>query len=158
MFVCSPVFPVWQLYTFSTHLGFLRVTLDEKSGIIGGLEFVDNRTHAEERTSFVTFMAKLEPIQLPRATQPFFQTVYDELSHVLPGNTISYGELARKAGKPGAARAVGQAMARNKHCLLIPCHRVLPANGSIGSYRWGGDRKSALLKMETTGHEGWKQI
>lgn len=72
------------------------------------------------------------------------------------GTTLSYGDLARRAGRPGAARAAGGAVGRNPVSLLIPCHRVIAADGSLGGYgtaAWGGteaalDLKAALLALE----------
>ena len=72
------------------------------------------------------------------------------------GATASYGEVARRAGRPGAARATGGAVSRNPIGLLIPCHRVIAADGSLGGYgaaAWGGveaalDLKAALLALE----------
>ena len=64
------------------------------------------------------------------------------------GETVSYGELAARAGNPKAARAVGTACARNPVPIVVPCHRVLPGTGRLGSYRGGPERKAALLELE----------
>lgn len=72
------------------------------------------------------------------------------------GTTLSYGEVARRAGRPGAARAAGGAIGRNPVGLLVPCHRVIAADGSLGGYgaaAWGGtgaalDLKASLLRLE----------
>ncbi len=61
---------------------------------------------------------------------------------------VTYGELARAIGKPGASRAVGQAVGANPVAWLIPCHRVLRSDGGLGGYRWGADRKRSLLAWE----------
>ena len=81
---------------------------------------------------------------------PFARRVYRALRHVRPGRTVSYGELARRAGSPRAARAVGQAMARNPLALVVPCHRVLASNGKPGGFSAaGGSRtKAKLLAIE----------
>jgi methylated-DNA-[protein]-cysteine S-methyltransferase len=70
----------------------------------------------------------------------FQQEVWRALREIPCGETRSYGELARAVGRPGAARAVGQANARNPLPVLVPCHRVLAADGGIGGYlgSWGG--------------------
>jgi AraC family transcriptional regulator of adaptative response/methylated-DNA-[protein]-cysteine methyltransferase len=60
----------------------------------------------------------------------------------------SYGELARQLGAPGAARAVGQAVGANPVAWIIPCHRVLRGSGAVGGYRWGAERKRAMLAWE----------
>lgn len=74
-----------------------------------------------------------------------------------PGSTASYGEVARMIGKAGAARAVGGAVARNPIGLVIPCHRVIAGDGSIGGYGggwWGGRQAGLELKQELLAREG----
>jgi methylated-DNA-[protein]-cysteine S-methyltransferase len=83
----------------------------------------------------------------PRGT-PFQLRVWQELRRIPWGQTISYGELARRVGNPKASRAVGQANAVNPIPLIIPCHRVINANGSLGGYSSGPDRKRWLLRHE----------
>jgi methylated-DNA-[protein]-cysteine S-methyltransferase len=83
----------------------------------------------------------------PRA-HPFRRRVLGELAKVRFGHTLSYGELARRAGKPGAARAVGGVMAKNPLPLVVPCHRVLAANDRIGGFTGGLGLKRALLSLE----------
>ena len=87
---------------------------------------------------------------------PFARRVYTELRQVRRGETISYGELARRAGSPRAARGVGQVMARNPIPLLIPCHRVLSSNGGLGGFSSarGLSDKKALLRLESGREEG----
>ena len=65
-----------------------------------------------------------------------------------PGDTISYGELAAAVGHPGAARAVGTVMANNPIPIIIPCHRVLASDGTLGGYGGGLDMKRELLRIE----------
>ena len=79
---------------------------------------------------------------------PFQRQVWQALQHIPRGATRSYGELAAAIGRPGAARAVGRAVASNPVAVLVPCHRVLPAAGGAGGYRWGSGRKAALLDWE----------
>ena len=76
--------------------------------------------------------------------------VWKALKRVPAGQTITYGELAKRAGYPGAARAVGSAVACNPLPVVIPCHRVVPASGGIGKYsaKGGVRRKRELLDME----------
>ena len=64
------------------------------------------------------------------------------------GQTCSYAELAARAGRPGAARAVGQAMARNPWPIIVPCHRVVASDGGLGGYGGGLDMKERLLRLE----------
>jgi methylated-DNA-[protein]-cysteine S-methyltransferase len=83
----------------------------------------------------------------PRGT-PFQLRVWQELRRIPWGQTISYGELARRVGNPKASRAVGQANAVNPIPLIVPCHRVIAADGSLGGYSSGLDRKRWLLDHE----------
>ena len=77
----------------------------------------------------------------------FQREVWAELSRIPYGETISYGELARRVGRPNGPRAVGQANGRNPIPIIVPCHRVLASNG-IGGYGGGLRVKRALLELE----------
>ena len=83
----------------------------------------------------------------------FSRRVWEVLRRVPRGTTVTYGELARRAGVPGAARAVGTAMARNPLPLFVPCHRVVPASGGLGAYSGGRgpETKAWLLALERFG-------
>jgi methylated-DNA-[protein]-cysteine S-methyltransferase len=83
-----------------------------------------------------------------RIEAPFRSAVLEELARVPYGATTTYGELARRAGRPRAARAVGVVMNRNPIPIVLPCHRVVGANGSLVGYGGGLDRKEALLRLE----------
>src|SRR5271167_1604455 len=74
--------------------------------------------------------------------------VWRFLLSVKPGRVISYSELAAGAGAPKAVRAAAGACAANRLAVLVPCHRALRADGGLGGYRWGLDRKRALLDAE----------
>ena len=74
--------------------------------------------------------------------------VWEALQRIPPGSTRTYGEIARDIGRPGAARAVGVACGSNRLAVLIPCHRVVRGDGDLGGYRWGVERKRALLERE----------
>jgi methylated-DNA-[protein]-cysteine S-methyltransferase len=94
---------------------------------------------AHERTEFDI------PMELDGTS--FQKEVWAELSRIPYGDTISYGELARRVGRPKAPRAVGQANGRNPIAIIVPCHRVLASNG-IGGYGGGLPMKRALLALE----------
>ncbi|MBR0650585.1 methylated-DNA--[protein]-cysteine S-methyltransferase [Roseomonas terrae] len=79
---------------------------------------------------------------------PFQRRVWAALRDIPPGRTETYGALAARIGHPGAARAVARACAANPVALLVPCHRVVPADGGTGGWRWGAERKRALLMRE----------
>jgi O-6-methylguanine DNA methyltransferase len=79
---------------------------------------------------------------------PFQQNVWSRLCEIPYGETISYGELARRIGNPKASRAVGLANGRNPVAIIVPCHRVIGANGSLTGYGGGLERKTWLLDHE----------
>ena len=87
------------------------------------------------------------PFRWPEAT-PFRLKVWRELAKVPWGQTVTYGQLARKIGRPAAARAVGQACGANPLPLLIPCHRVLAGDGGWGGFSCGAAWKQLLLQQE----------
>ncbi len=78
----------------------------------------------------------------------FQQRVWQALREIPPGQTASYADIAQRIGSPKAVRAVAQACAANHIAVAIPCHRVVRTDGSISGYRWGVERKQALLTME----------
>jgi AraC family transcriptional regulator of adaptative response/methylated-DNA-[protein]-cysteine methyltransferase len=78
----------------------------------------------------------------------FQKRVWDALRQVPPGTTVGYAELAVRIGRPEAARAVAGACAANALAVAIPCHRVVRADGGLSGYRWGVERKRALLDRE----------
>ncbi len=83
----------------------------------------------------------------------FDRRVLDEVRRIPSGRTATYGEIARRVGRPRAARAVGNAVARNPAVVVIPCHRVLPSDGSIGNYSGeGGPRTKARLLAQEGAH------
>ncbi len=74
--------------------------------------------------------------------------IYEVVSAIPPGSTLTYAEVAARAGRPGAARAVGAAMARNPMAPIIPCHRVVGSDGDLRGYGGGLLMKQAMLEME----------
>ena len=85
---------------------------------------------------------------------PFQRQVWAALLQIPYGETITYGELARRIGQPAAVRAVGLANGRNPVSLIVPCHRVIGASGKLTGYGGGMDRKRALLALESRGRAG----
>jgi methylated-DNA-[protein]-cysteine S-methyltransferase len=88
------------------------------------------------------------PYDLRLMRSPFRRSVLEELATTHRGDTLRYGELAARVGNPKAARAVGTACATNPVPIVVPCHRVLPATGGVGSYGGGPARKVQLLELE----------
>jgi methylated-DNA-[protein]-cysteine S-methyltransferase len=87
-------------------------------------------------------------LPLAPAGTPFQRRVWDELTRIPWGTTITYGELAARAGHPGAARAVGAAVGRNPISIVVPCHRVVGADATLTGYAGGVERKAYLLALE----------
>ncbi len=88
------------------------------------------------------------PVDLTLVRSPFQAEVLAALTAVPRGSVTTYGELARRIGHPGAARAVGTALGRNPVPIVVPCHRVLPSTGGLGGYGGGTERKRLLLELE----------
>ena len=84
----------------------------------------------------------------------FQEAVWQALRRIPPGETRSYAEIAAAAGHPGATRAAGSANGANPVAVLIPCHRVIRGDGTLGGYAWGLEIKRALLEGERQGFKG----
>ncbi|MCL5948781.1 MAG: methylated-DNA--[protein]-cysteine S-methyltransferase [Actinobacteria bacterium] len=123
------------------------------------------RNHwVEDATAFPDVIAQLHDyfagkrtgfdVALCPAGTSFQQRVWDALCEIPYGETRSYGEIARRIGQPGAARAVGLANARNPIAVIIPCHRVVGANGALTGYAGGLETKRVLLDLEQTRQPG----
>jgi methylated-DNA-[protein]-cysteine S-methyltransferase len=97
------------------------------------------------------FAGKRAAFDLPLAMHgtPFQMRVWSALRGIPFGATASYGEIARRIGSPGASRAVGGANHRNPIAIIVPCHRVIGANGSLTGYGGGEARKRKLLALES---------
>jgi methylated-DNA-[protein]-cysteine S-methyltransferase len=152
-----------QWITFATALGRLRLAWTADG--ISALRFTKGLDREESITApawvheairlLLSHLAgqpqKLTEIPLDLSDlTPFQRRVAEVLRATAPGQTISYGEVALLAGRPGAARAVGQAVKANPILILIPCHRVVAANGPGGWSAFGTpERKARLLKLES---------
>lgn len=87
-------------------------------------------------------------LRLAARGTPFQLQVWSALQEIPPGETRTYGELAREIGRPSAARAVGRANATNPICVIVPCHRVIGADGSLTGFAFGEAIKARLLAHE----------
>jgi len=153
--------PIGRLLVVSGPAGVVRVAFEEDpedvalaqvASVLGPRLIGTDRELATERDALSAYFEGGEPYALPvdlrLAAAPFRRAVLDELRAVPSGKTVSYGELAARAGNPRAARAVGTACARNPVPVVVPCHRVLPSTGRLGSYAGGPERKATLLELE----------
>ncbi len=102
------------------------------------------------RQLFDYFAGRRASFDLPLAPHgtPFQERVWAEIARIPFGETITYAQLAARAGAPGSARAAGAATGRNPHSIVVPCHRVLGSDGSLTGYAGGLDRKARLLAIE----------
>jgi AraC family transcriptional regulator of adaptative response/methylated-DNA-[protein]-cysteine methyltransferase len=137
---------------------------------LAGLGFVDGERE-EALDDFRRRWPQARFAADPRATEPFARRVFDPaewrtplplapigtrfdlevwrlLLEIAPGATATYGEIARRLGRPSAARAVGGAVGRNPIAFVVPCHRVIGAGGALTGYHWGIPRKQAMLAYE----------
>jgi AraC family transcriptional regulator of adaptative response/methylated-DNA-[protein]-cysteine methyltransferase len=106
---------------------------------------------SESVDKLLNYLAGEQPdLQLPLDIQAtaFQWRVWENLRAIPYGETRSYGEVAKAMGQPTAVRAVARACATNPVAMVIPCHRVIREDQSLGGYRWGLERKDALLEQE----------
>jgi AraC family transcriptional regulator of adaptative response/methylated-DNA-[protein]-cysteine methyltransferase len=152
--------PLGRLLVARTERGVCSVAMgDRDPQLIKALreEFSEAKIERDDKTLHATVQVVLDHLNskqphlnLPldiRATA-FQRQVWEKLRSIPYGATLSYGEVARSLGKPGAVRAVGRACATNPVALVIPCHRVVREDRSLGGYRWGLERKQKLLDQE----------
>lgn len=93
----------------------------------------------------------MRDIPLDLNVTPFVQDVLEQLRMVPPGEVVTYGEIARRLGKPNASRAVGTACAMNPATIIVPCHRIVPKSGGVGNYTSEGGPKVKLKLLEREG-------
>jgi methylated-DNA-[protein]-cysteine S-methyltransferase len=100
------------------------------------------------RAYFDGDLAALDDLAVEQPGNPYFQAAWKAMRDVPAGTTVSYQELAGRIGDPGTARAAGFACARNQVVLIVPCHRVIRTDGTLGDYYYGLDVKRWLLRHE----------
>jgi methylated-DNA-[protein]-cysteine S-methyltransferase len=146
--------------TISTSIGELTLFVDDDGAItrldFGGRELaaadgdegaaLDDA--AAQLTEYLAGERTMFDLPLRASGNAFERLVWAELARIPYGETASYGEIARRIGHPGAARAVGRANARNPIAIVVPCHRVIGSDGSLTGYAGGLDLKRALLALE----------
>jgi methylated-DNA-[protein]-cysteine S-methyltransferase len=92
----------------------------------------------------------IDDVPVQQRSGEFLQHAWNVLRSIPAGAPVSYTEFAAKAGRPAAVRAAGSACSRNAAALFVPCHRVVPAGGGVGGFRWGAPVKRWLLDHEAT--------
>ena len=90
----------------------------------------------------------LDSIKVRQPGAPFSQAAWKAMRRVKAGKTMSYADLADRAGSPAAIRAAGSACAKNAIVLVVPCHRILKTGGALGNYAYGLNKKEWLLRFE----------
>jgi methylated-DNA-[protein]-cysteine S-methyltransferase len=149
--------PIGTLFVAATDRGLYQISfdpdrgLDELSGHLGRRVLrVPRKLDATRRELDEYFAGRRTEFDLPLDVRvaEFNRIVLRELALVPYGHVTTYGALAAKVGRPRAARAVGVVMNRNPIPIVLPCHRVIGANGSLTGYGGGLDRKRTLLELE----------
>jgi methylated-DNA-[protein]-cysteine S-methyltransferase len=150
--------PVGELLVAVSERGVCRISfegesaLDELAGTFGVRVLRSERPVEQARRELDEYFARrrqefdleVDLTNLP----PFQRSVLDELVRVPYGEVSTYGALAARVGRPRAARAVGGALNRNPVAIVVPCHRIVGASGSLTGYAGGLERKLALLELE----------
>jgi methylated-DNA-[protein]-cysteine S-methyltransferase len=156
-FVDSPVGP---LLVATTERGLCRIAFDaepereeDRLARLFGLRVLRSPRAVDEARRQLDdyFDGRLRRFELPvdlRSAGGFHRVVLRELAQVPYGHLTTYGELAARAGRPRAARAVGTAMNRNPLPIVLPCHRVVGSTGKLVGYGGGLERKEHLLRLE----------
>ena len=135
------------------YLDDFEQTLDRVTATTGAEPIVDDELNlfaivGEQLTEY--FAGSRTTFDLPLAPMgtDFQREVWQALTTIPYGATAGYGELASWINRPSAARAVGAANGRNPISIIVPCHRVIGANGTLTGYAWGEEKKRALLDLE----------
>lgn len=136
-----------------THLSFFEGDEAEALDVLRGdwpeAELVRDEEFAVKMEERI-FSRKTADFRLHVKGTPFQEKVWQALKAIPRGKVSTYGKIAAGLGMPGAARAVGSAVGANRISYLIPCHRVIRTDGGLGGYRWGTERKRAMLAAEIT--------
>ena len=154
--------PVGELFLAATPRGLCRIsyTVDGQDEVVArlfGARVLRTPLDEVRRELDEYFEGRRRAFGLPLDLRvaPFHEDVLRELARVPYGRTDTYGHLAALVGRPKAARAVGTVMNRNPIPIVLPCHRIVGANGSLTGYAGGLDTKRRLLELEgTLGHSG----
>ena len=156
---CAPT-ALGSVLIAATDKGICRIAFGDDAGeLVAELRgMLANATLEEDRARIAPFIAQVEAylsgsretfeLPLDVAATAFRQRVWDALRRLPYGETRTYTDIAESLGEPRAVRAVASACASNPIALAIPCHRVIQKGGALAGYRWGLERKAALLEAE----------
>ena len=146
--------PLGALILVATARGLAAVLFDAQKHHPGEIDAPEDPTHphlalaARELKAYFAGRGKRFSVPLDPQGTPFQQSVWQALLEIESGQLRSYGEIARRVGRPEAARAVGAAVGRNPLTIIVPCHRVVGSDGSLTGFASGLPRKRALLSLE----------
>jgi methylated-DNA-[protein]-cysteine S-methyltransferase len=145
-------------FTFTSPIGIIEMKTSEK-GVISlrimntksdqtitqkkGLHVIEEQIKKYFKGSLTSFDCTLHA----EGTE-FQKEVWRETTKIPFGKTVTYSDIAKKIGRPGAVRAVGTALGKNPLCIVVPCHRVVPKRGGVGNYAYGEEVKAWLLEHE----------
>jgi len=145
---------------YNSPVGILEIKADDRAITnVGNLKHYSGKIQTSTNPLIVEtckqldeyFAGKRRKFELPLSPQggtPFQQRVWKQLQEIPYGQAISYAQLAKAIGNPKACRAVGSANGKNPIAIIIPCHRVIASDGSLGGYTGGLDIKVQLLALE----------
>ena len=146
--------------TYQSPMGPILITIDTRLNSLIELKFVKTSLPKSKPPPLIKKITKqldeyfskkrtIFDIPIQYNGTPFQNKVWEELLKIPYGNTLSYGDIAKKLGKPPlTSRAIGTANSKNKIAIIIPCHRVIRSNGKLSGYAGGIDKKIWLLNHE----------
>ncbi len=159
LFLTSHKTPVGTLNLIAREDVLLAANLSTISAAKASLD-EDDRTHGFKEVKSIPVisdlindyfdgdLSALDAIKVRQPGAPFSQAAWKAMRRVKAGKTMSYADLADRAGSPSAVRAVGSACAKNAIVLVVPCHRIVKTGGALGNYAYGLNKKEWLLRFE----------
>ena len=159
LFLTSHKTPIGTLNLIAHEDVLLGANLSTLSALKASLDDEDRTREIKEMKSipiiselisdyFDGDLSALDAIKVRQPGAHFSQAAWKAMRKVKAGKTLSYAELAERAGSPAAVRAAGSACAKNAIVLVIPCHRIVKTGGSLGNYAYGLNKKEWLLRFE----------
>ena len=159
LFLASHKTPIGTLNLIARENVLLAANLSTVSALKASLDEVD-RAHGFKEVKSIPVISDLiadyfdgditaiDAIKVRQPGAPFSQAAWKAMRRVKAGKTMSYADLADRAGSPAAVRAAGSACAKNAIVLVVPCHRIVKTGGSLGNYAYGLAKKEWLLRHE----------